>query len=121
MSRFGEDYGKFESGNKLSFGDLARYIETKAPETKFSFFEDVYPQMKAIARHSMLASFGKIDPNKRESSFEIFGLDFMIEESGRVFLIEINENPCLELSSPLLGRIIPHMLDNAFRFNFFLQ
>jgi len=32
-----------------------------------------------------------------------------------VWLIEVNTNPCLEMSSPLLARIIPAMLDNAFR------
>lgn len=30
-------------------------------------------------------------------------------------MIEANTNPCLELSCPLLARIIPAMLDNAFR------
>lgn len=30
-------------------------------------------------------------------------------------MIEVNTNPCLELSSSLLSRVIPEMLDNAFR------
>ena len=36
------------------------------------------------------------------SQFEIFGYDFMIDNNGKLWLIEINTNPCLELSSPLL-------------------
>lgn len=32
-----------------------------------------------------------------------------------MYLIEANTNPCLEVSCPLLARIIPAMLDNAFR------
>ena len=39
----------------------------------------------------------------------------MIDDSFQVFLIEANTNPCLELSCPLLARIIPAMLDSAFR------
>lgn len=39
----------------------------------------------------------------------------MIDENFKVWLIEANTNPCLELSCPLLGRIIPSMLENAFR------
>ena len=39
----------------------------------------------------------------------------MIDDSYKVWLIEVNTNPCLELSCPLLGKIIPSMLDNAFR------
>jgi tubulin polyglutamylase TTLL1 len=39
----------------------------------------------------------------------------MFDTDFRVYLIEANTNPCLEVSSPLLGRIIPFMLDNAFK------
>lgn len=39
----------------------------------------------------------------------------MLDINLRPWLIEINTNPCLELSSPLLERIIPHMVENAFR------
>lgn len=39
----------------------------------------------------------------------------MIDEQFKVYLIEVNTNPCLELSSPLLARLIPQMLENAFR------
>ena len=39
----------------------------------------------------------------------------MIDEGGHVWLIEVNTNPCLETSNSLLSRIIPNMLDNAFR------
>lgn len=38
----------------------------------------------------------------------------MIDESFRVWLIEINTNPCLEESSVLLSKLIPRMLDDAF-------
>lgn len=39
----------------------------------------------------------------------------MIDDNFKVFLIEVNTNPCLELSSPLLARLIPSMLENAIR------
>lgn len=39
----------------------------------------------------------------------------MLDAAHRVYLIECNTNPCLELSCPLLARIIPAMLDSAFR------
>ena len=57
-----------------------------------------------------------MDPNKRLHNFEVFGLDFMIDEEFKPWLIEINTNPCLEIAnSPILTRIIPTMLENAFR------
>lgn len=62
----------------------------------------------------MNASYYLIDPNRKGNNFEIFGLDIMIDINFKPWLIEVNTNPCLELSSPVLAKIIPEMLDNAF-------
>ena len=69
-----------------------------------------------MARETIRSVYGNIDPNKLQHCFEVFGLDFMIDENLKPWLIEINTNPCLELSCPLLSRIIPEMLDNALKF-----
>lgn len=61
------------------------------------------------------ASAHLLDPNLREFTFELFGLDFMIDEHFQTWLIEVNTNPCLELCCPLLARLIPSMLENAFK------
>lgn len=39
----------------------------------------------------------------------------MIDHKMKVWLIEVNTNPCLEESSPILEEILPRMLDDAFR------
>jgi tubulin polyglutamylase TTLL1 len=39
----------------------------------------------------------------------------MLDSKLKPKIIEVNTNPCLELSSPLLESIIPGMLDNAFK------
>ena len=59
--------------------------------------------------------YGKIDPQKREHGFEIFGLDFMIDKNFKVWLIEINTNPCLETSSPILRNVVSQLLDHSFK------
>jgi hypothetical protein len=76
---------------------------------------EIVPQLKKIATDTIKAVSRKIDPNRRHCSFEIFGYDFMIDEDLKPWLIEVNTNPCLELSSPLLGRLIPQMVENAVR------
>ena len=58
---------------------------------------------------------GKIDPNRRVNTFEVYGYDFMLDDDFKTYLIEVNTNPCLELSSPLLARLIPNMMENALR------
>lgn len=39
----------------------------------------------------------------------------MFDDEFKVFLIEVNTNPCLELGCPLLARLIPGMVENALR------
>ena len=40
----------------------------------------------------------------------------MIDEDFKIYLIEVNTNPCYELSSTLLARLIPNMIENAIRY-----
>jgi hypothetical protein len=47
--------------------------------------------------------------------FELFGYDFMVDASKHVWLIEVNTNPCLELSCKHLAMLIPRMVDDAFK------
>jgi len=42
------------------------------------------------------------------------GYDFMIDSNLKPWLIEINTNPCLALSSDYLSELIPKMINNAF-------
>lgn len=69
--------------------------------------------MKKMTTDIIKACSGSIDPSFHGNNFEIFGLDFMIDADFNVWLIEVNTNPCLEISCPLLGSIIPKMVENA--------
>lgn len=66
--------------------------------------------MKKIAKTAVNATYNKLDPHKKCNGFELFGLDFIVDAAFKPWLIEINTNPCLELTSPTLSRLIPRML-----------
>ena len=63
----------------------------------------------------MQSVFNKINKNGRKNCFEIFGYDFIIDEVYNPWLIEVNTNPCIEESSPMLEIYLPRMLDDAFK------
>ena len=64
---------------------------------------------------SMNSVKSKLNKNNRINCFEIFGYDFMIDSEGKAWLIEVNNNPCLDESSSILKQYIPRMVDDAFR------
>ena len=65
--------------------------------------------MKAMQKVSWLAVESVADwiDLFSEHNLEILGLDFMVDQKGKVYLIEINTNPDLTLSCSLLNRLIP--------------
>ena len=115
VQKHGEDYGKYEPGNKLTYGEFQRYLELRNPDIASVFQQSTLPRIKDLVKDTILATFRKLDPARHNASFEVFGYDFMLEADLRPLLIEVNTNPCLELTSAPLLKVIPRMLEGAFR------
>ena len=65
-------------------------------------YADVIDQIKNIVKISTLSVRRKLNREHRRNCFEIFGFDFMLDHNCKPWLIEVNTNPCLSESSPLL-------------------
>ena len=118
VQKKGEDYGKFEMSNKISYQDFQKYLDTENIQTegkRLNFEKHLHPQMKHIAKLTLHSVYNKIDPQRINNTFELFGLDYMIDHLFHVYLIEVNNNPDINTCCPLLSKIIPAMLDNLFR------
>ena len=59
--------------------------------------------MKVIAARVLQGSENKI--HKRSKTLEIFGIDFMVDEFYKVWVIEINKSPALEYSTAITERM----------------
>lgn len=110
------DYGKYEKGNKISYDELNMYLSRLYGYKNYKFKEIILPKMKKVTTDIIRACSGSIDPQFRNNNFEIFGLDFIIDADFNLWLIEVNTNPCLEISCPLLSGIIPKMIENALEY-----
>ena len=75
-----------------------------------SVYDDIIPIIKNDMRMTFESVRRKINRNGRKICFEIFGFDFMIDAALKVWVIEVNTNPCLEESSPILEELLPRML-----------
>ena len=73
------------------------------------------PKIIKIIAISANAAKNKINILNKKNCFEIFGYDFILDSNLNPFLLEINTNPGLEESSPLIEMLVPRMIDDAFR------
>ena len=82
---------------------------------KVDFKQEIFPKIINIIQFVFEAVKHKINPLERKYSFEIFGFDFMLDCDFVPFLLEVNTNPGLEESSPLIKMLVPRMIDDALR------
>lgn len=63
------NYGKYEEGNKISYAEFQRYMDSTYPDKKYSFVESTYPKMREIATDSIKATYLQMDPDETEHNF----------------------------------------------------
>jgi hypothetical protein len=124
-----KDYGAFEQANKLSLDQLAGILdEAEGAGAGEWVQEHFWPQVVEHTRVLFKAAVANhINKSKRTGCFELFGLDYMVEQlesAKQVRLIEVNDNPCLEEPCPLLKAIIPKVIEDTMEIaldcNFFI-
>ena len=103
----------YEEGNEISYADFKKFlISQNIPLTNF---DAIINQMKLLVEISMKSVGKKLFRTYPVLSFEIFGYDFIIDNEFKPWILEINNNPGLAISSPVIEKIIPRMMDDAFR------
>ena len=107
------NFSKIEIGNEIPFKDFQKELDNL--NTGINFRKMIYPKICKIVRITAGAAKDRINFMKRKNCFEIFGYDFMIDCNYNPFLIEINTNPGLEISSPLINMLLPRLIDDAFK------
>ena len=110
LQKYNKSFAKYEKGNEISFQTFQNFINENNP---FNFREEIFPKFTEIVKLTALSVKNKINMNNSSYCFEIFGYDFMMDEEKNVYLIEINTNPGLEISSDIIAELIPRMIDDA--------
>ena len=106
-------FEKYEFGNEMSYNDFKKYLIKN--NISLDEFDKLISKMKNMILISMNSVKNKLMRTNNVLCFEIFGYDFIIDKNFKPYILEINNNPGLGISSPLIEKIIPRMLDDAFR------
>ena len=107
------NFEKFEIGNEISYNDFKKFLKNEGIPLKK--FDDMINQMKFLIKLSFKAVSNKLIKINPVLCFEIFGYDFIVDNDFKPWILEINDNPGLCISSPIIEKLIPRMLDDAFR------
>ena len=99
------DFSKIEIGNEISYEEFQEELDKT--NTGKNFFKDIYPKIVYIIRLAVGAVKSNINHLNRANCFEIFGCDFILDEKFKPYLLEI--------SSPLISRLVPRMVDDALK------
>lgn len=131
-----DSFGQFESGNKIYYPQIEEYFRNEAKEEwssclkRFeanylrdasegfastpSFLTVILPQIQWITASTMDAALENLDPPEA-IGFELLGFDYMVDENLRVWLIEVNQNPCLDALTPRQDVFISKLVDDTLR------
>ena len=108
------NFSKIEIGNEIPFSEFQNDLDRK--KTGKNFRKDIYPKIVRIIRLTGgAAKIGKMNFMNVKNCFEIFGYDFILDQNYKPYLLEVNSNPGLEISSPLINQLLPRMIDDAFK------
>ncbi|VDD83567.1 unnamed protein product [Mesocestoides corti] len=106
-------YKKLKEDTVWTFNRLNEYINTYvAPVRRLQrnwVTRQLLPEMHRISTHVFSAVKDKLAC--RVGFFEIYGMDFMIDSSLKVWLIEINSNPAMNTNCEALKQVIPPIVN----------
>ena len=104
----------YEIGNEMSYKDFKNYLINE--NISLDKFDYMINQMKLLIKISFKSVSKKLLKNKKNILyFEIFGCDFILDNDFKLWILEINNNPGLSISSPVIEKLVPRMMDDAFR------
>ena len=110
-----KDFAKYEQGNEISFKKFIELLDNTNNGKGKKIFNKIFNKMKEEIQLSMNAVGRKLMGVPKVLSFQIFGYDFIVDQKFNPWILEINDNPGLEISSELISHLIPRMIDDAIR------
>ena len=113
VQKHNADFSKIEIGNEISYEEFQEELDKT--NTGKNFFKDIYPRIVYIIRLAVGSGKSNLNHLNRTNCFEIFGCDFILDQKFKPYLLEINLNPGLEISSPLISKLVPRMVDDALK------
>ena len=106
-------FEQYEYGNEMSYEDFKSFM--KEENIPLENFNKMIEDMKILVKISFKSVGKKLLRVSPVLCFEIFGYDFILDNDFKPWILEINNNPGLGISSPVIEKLVPRMFDDALR------
>lgn len=80
-------------------GDLPNVLQI--PSNRFGFFPALYSQIKELSGKliaALRARYPQAFERGKQAGMALFGVDFMVDNRGQVWLLEVNHGPCFPVT-----------------------
>ncbi|XP_067658882.1 uncharacterized protein [Haliotis asinina] len=109
------NYGDVKEDTAWSMDKFNDYINEKVAPEKGIEQDWVYNTLTRQMQRIMLHCFNSVKHKLqcKVGYFDLYGLDFMVDQEMKIWLIEININPCLATNCSALKEVIPGMVEET--------
>ena len=115
VQKYNPAFSQQEIGNELSFQAFQTYLDENYSILNYSVKDNLITEIKKIIRITMKAVKNKLSLRNKNSCYEIFGYDFILDCNLTPFLLEVNTNPGFEESSPICDELVPRMIEDSLK------
>jgi hypothetical protein len=102
------DYEKMKEDSIWSMDTLQSHLESSGEVTKGWVQDVLTPQLRRVCSEVFHAAKPKLQ--RRRGFFELLGVDFLVDADLRPWLLEVNTNPALWVSSQVQKAVIPPLV-----------
>jgi len=113
FQKYNKYFSKYEIGNEISFQLWQQFLDESKSEKDIK--KQIFPKINELIKITFNSVKEKINENNRSYCFELFGFDIIMDSAYDMYILEVNTNPGLEYSSPLIRTLVPRMIDDALR------